>query len=60
MMCYIILHYIIHIILGPLFSTILCHLLYALAVLVPIHPKAAKTTKINYTHRYTHTHEVIC
>jgi len=26
---------------GPLFSTILCHLLYALSVLVPIHPKAA-------------------
>lgn len=26
---------------GPLYSAILCHLLYALAVLVPMHPKAA-------------------
>jgi len=26
---------------GPMFSTILCHSLYALAVIVPFHPKAA-------------------
>lgn len=26
---------------GPLFSAMLCHLLYALAVMVPLHPKAA-------------------
>jgi len=26
---------------GPLFSTLLCHLLYALASMVPLHPKAA-------------------
>jgi hypothetical protein len=26
---------------GPLFSTMLCHLLYSLAVMVPLHPKAA-------------------
>eukprot|EP00931_Biecheleriopsis_adriatica_P096456 TRINITY_DN7010_c0_g1_i1.p1 TRINITY_DN7010_c0_g1~~TRINITY_DN7010_c0_g1_i1.p1 ORF type:complete len:5389 (-),score=1202.56 TRINITY_DN7010_c0_g1_i1:94-16260(-) len=26
---------------GPIFSTMLCHLLYALAVMVPHHPKAA-------------------
>eukprot|EP00405_Crypthecodinium_cohnii_P049705 CAMPEP_0206604834 /NCGR_PEP_ID=MMETSP0325_2-20121206/49826_1 /ASSEMBLY_ACC=CAM_ASM_000347 /TAXON_ID=2866 /ORGANISM="Crypthecodinium cohnii, Strain Seligo" /LENGTH=479 /DNA_ID=CAMNT_0054119803 /DNA_START=35 /DNA_END=1470 /DNA_ORIENTATION=- len=26
---------------GPLFSTLLCHLLYALAVIVPLHPRVA-------------------